>query len=271
MKNVHRPRRLQHGLSLIETMVGITVGLLTVLAAVGTLMVTRQGGTTVSESYRLSSAGNATMRLIAATIRQAGATELVQAAPGGNVSFGFFTDRAAGAAGDQLVSGTEGAGGVPDTLVVSYQHRDDDVTRDCLGNSPGAPPERIDNTFSVTTVELRCVGNRGSTGTVIGAGAQALVGDNANQNTQIAVEDFQVWYWVINAAGQQRRVTANNVPAATPLGWPAVDAVEVCLQLRGTATNYPTANFTNCAGTSVANGGRLHQVFRGVYKLRNRV
>lgn len=96
-----------------------------------------------------------------------------------------------------------------------------------------------------------------------------MVGDNANQNTQIAVEDFQVWYWVINAAGQQRRVTATNVPGNG--GWPAVDAVEVCLQLRGTATNYPTANFTNCAGTSVANGGRLHQVFRGVYKLRNRV
>lgn len=268
MKSFHRIQD-QSGLSLIETMVGITVGLLTVLAAVGTLMVTRQGGTTVSESYRLSSAGNTTMRLIAATIRQAGAIELVQVAPGGNVSFGQLTNRASGTTGDQLVSGTEGASGVPDTLVVSFQHRDPAVTRDCLGNSPGVPPERIDNTFSVTTVELRCVGNRGSDGSVIGTGAQALVGDNDNPNTQIAVEDFQVWYWVINAAGQQRRVTAANVPGAG--GWPTVDAVEVCLQLRGTATNYPTANFTNCAGNSVANGGRLHQVFRGVYKLRNRV
>jgi type IV pilus assembly protein PilW len=270
MKSLNK-RQCQRGLSLIETMVGITVGLLTVLAAVGTLMVTRQGSTTVSESYRLASAGNTAMRLIAATIRQGGAAELDQTVVGGPVSFGTLTLRASGAGGDQLVTGTEGASGAPDTLIVSYEHRDATVTRDCLGNSPGAPPERIDNTFSVTTVELRCVGNRGSNGSVIGGGAQALVGDNANQNTQIAVEDFQVWYWVINAAGQQRRVTANNVVGATPLGWPAVDAVEICLQLRGTATNYPTANFTNCAGTSVANGGRLHQVLRGVYKLRNRV
>lgn len=257
----------QRGLSLIETMVGITVGLLTVLAAVGTLMVTRQGSTTVTESYRLASAGNTTMRLIATTIRQAGATELVQPATGDYVTFGDLENRGIG--GNQLVSGTEGASGAPDTLVVRYQHRNNAVTRDCLGNSPSSLPERIDNTFSVDTVELRCVGRAGSSGATIGGGAQALVGDNANPNTQIAVEDFQVWYWVINAAGEQRRVTATDVP--TNGDWPAVDAVEVCLQLRGTSASYPAANFTNCAGNSVANGGRLHQVFTGVYKLRNRV
>lgn len=258
----------QSGLSLIETMVGISVGLLTVLAAVGTLMVTRQGSTTVSESYRLSSAGNTAMRLIAATIRQAGAAELDQTNVGEPVAFGSLTLRGAGT-GDQLVIGTEGGAGATDTLTVSYEHRDPTVTRDCLGNSPGAPPERIDNLFSVAQVELRCVGNRGSNGTVIGGGAQALVGDNTLPNAQIAVEDFQVWYWVINAAGQQRRLTATDVPANG--NWPAVDAVEICLQLRGTSANYPTANFTNCQDASVANGGRLHQVFRGVYKLRNRV
>ena len=256
----------QRGLSLIETMVGITVGLLTVLAAVGTLMVTRQGSTTVTESYRLASAGNTTMRLIAATIRQAGATELVQPATGDYVTFGDLENRGIG--GNQLVSGTEGVSGAPDTLVVRYQHRNNAVTRDCLGNSPSSLPERIDNTFSVDSVELRCVGSAGSSGATIGS-AQALVGDNANANTQIAVEDFQVWYWVINAAGEQRRVTATDVP--TNGDWPAVDAVEVCLQLRGTSASYPAANFTNCAGDSVANGGRLHQVFTGVYKLRNRV
>lgn len=266
MKSIHLLQR-QRGLSLIETLVGITVGLLTVLAAVGTLVFTRQGGITVTEGYHLSSAGNTTMRLIAATIRQAGATELVQPATGDYVSFGDLEMRGAG--GKELVSGTEGGTGVPDKLVVRYQHRGNAVTRDCLGNSPSTLPERIDNTFSVDTVELRCVGSAGSTGTTIGGGAQALVGDNDNPDTQIAVEDFQVWYWVINAAGDQKRVTATDVP--TNGDWPAVDAVEVCLQLRGTTANYPEANFTNCAGTSASNGGRLRQVFTAVYKLRNRI
>lgn len=96
MKSLQRHQG-QRGLSLIETMVGITVGLLTVLAAVGTLMVTRQGSTTVSESYRLASAGNTAMRLIAATIRQGGAAELDQTVVGGPVSFGTLTLRASGA------------------------------------------------------------------------------------------------------------------------------------------------------------------------------
>ena len=261
-------KRRQAGGSLIETMVGITIGLLVVLAAVGSLMVTRQGTTTVSDSYRLASAGNAAMRLIASSVRQAGAVELVQTNAGEPVSFGNMQMRGA-AVGDQLVFGTEGGAG-PDTLTISYEHRDPAVTRDCLGNNPGAPPERIDNLFSVNNVELRCVGNRGSNGTVIGGGAQALTGDNANQNSEVAVEDFQVWYWIPNPADrtQSQRVTAAAIAAG---GWGGVQAVEVCLQLRGINANYPAGNFTNCRDAAVANGGRMHQVFRGVYKIRNRI
>ena len=213
------------------------------------------------------------MRLIEYSIRQSGAAELEQPlGVGTNVSLGDFTMRGATATADQIVSGVEG-GANPDRLTVSYQHRSNAVTRDCLGNAPtlpaGATTERIDNTFSVNTTELRCLGQRGSDGTNI-APAQALVGDNNNTNTEIQVEDFQVWYWVQNLAGnQQRRVTQTDVAANG--GWPAVTAVEVCLQLRGIRVDYPSGNFSNCRGVSTANGGRLHQLFRGTYKLRNRV
>jgi hypothetical protein len=145
-----------------------------------------------------------------------------------------------------------------DDLVVSFQHRGDNVTRDCLGNSPGAAGVLTVNTISLVGNELRCNG-------------QALVGDgNAAQNTQTAVEDFQVWYWVINALGQQRRMTATDVPANG--GWQAVDAVEVCLQLRGVASNYPvTGTYRNCRDATPNHDGRLHQAFRGTFKLRNRM
>lgn len=262
-------RRTQNGLSLIETMVGITVGLMVVLASVGTLVVTRQSATAVSDSARLTNAGNMALRNIAFTIRQAGAAELVQTdGQGTPVMFGDLTQR--GTAGDQIVGGTEGGAG-PDTLIVRYEHRNDNITRDCLGNSPGvALPERIDNTYAVTQVELRCTGTRGSNASNI-APPQALVGDNSRATLDIAVEDFQVWYWIRNAAGQQQRVTATAAAAAVPNGWAAVDAVEICLQLRGTRTDFPAGNFNNCRGVATANGGRLHQLFRGTYKLRNLV
>ena len=273
LEKLSRPNRLKRrnrGASLIELMVGMTIGLLVALAATGSLLVTRQGSTTVSDSYRLTTAGNNAMRLIASTIRQAGAAELAQTNQGAPVSFAQMNRRAATLAGDQLVFGTEGGAGT-DTLTVSYEHRDPTVTRDCLGNSPGVPPERIDNQFSVNNVELRCLGRRGLANTDIAA-AQALVGDNNNANGEVAVEDFQVWYWVQNPADatQSQRVTAAAIAAGA---WNTVQTVEVCLQLRGINANYPnpTETFVNCRGGDTAYAGRLHQVFRGVYKLRNRM
>lgn len=257
----HSASPFQSGVSLLETMVGLTIGLLVSMAALSTLMVTRQSSSTISENYRLATAGNTTLRLIAYTIRQAGAVEIDQSG-GVNtpVMFGDSNNRAVN--GDQLVSGTEG-GVNPDGLTVSYQHRADGVTRDCLGATPAAgAPIRIDNTFSVTQVELRCAGS-------VNPGApQALIGDNGRPNEDIAVEDFQVWYWMQNAAGQQRRVTQTDVAANG--GWPNVEAVEVCLQLRGVRADYPVTTFTNCREAATASGGQLHQVFRGTYKLRNR-
>jgi hypothetical protein len=170
---------------------------------------------------------------------------------------------------NQFVSGEDGGGTNPDTLTVSYQHRvfggvDAGVTRDCLGNSPGANAVRIDNLFAVTQVELRC------TGSVNPAAPQALVGDNDRPTAEVAVEDFQVWYWVepVLVLGSQQRVTADSV--ATLGGWGQVRAVEVCLQLRGTRADYPVGGqFTNCQGAQVDLDGRLHQTFSGTYMIRN--
>lgn len=256
----------QTGVSLLELMVGVIIGLMVVLAAMGTLITSRQSSTTVAESYRVSTAGNLALRLIGASVRQAGAAELDQ--PSGQntpVMFADFTQRADAADAAQIVSGTEGGTSTPDTLVVTYQHRGANVTRDCLGAAPTSNLVRIQNTFSVSTVELRC------TGSVNTSAPQALVGDNSQQTTEVAVEDFQVWYWVTNAAGtQQRRFTATDVPANG--GWGFVVAVEVCLQLRGIRTDFPTSGtFANCQGTTTTADGRLHQLFRNTFVLRNRL
>ena len=274
-------RGSQRGLSLIEMMVGLAIGLLVVLAAMGTIVINRQAGTTVSDGYKLANAGNSAMRLIASSVRQAGAMELAQAGGvGNNVMFVLGVNRGTGAGGDILVSGTEGAVGAPDTLVASYQHRlngavDANVTRDCLGASPGNVAALITNTFSVNNVELRC------TGSVTPGAPQAMVGDNANAANDVAVMDFQVWYWmsdqVTGLGTLQRRLTAAEVTAAGGWGlanggWAGVNAVEVCLHLRGIRSDYPGGGtFNNCAGTNTNFGGRLHQVFRGTYKVRNAI
>ena len=278
-----KTQQTQRGLSLVEMMVGLTIGLLVVMAAMGTFVINLQASSTVSDSYTLANAGNSAMRLIASNIKQAGAMEMDQNNVTGNgVLFRLGVPRGRGALGDALVSGTEGAAGDPDTLTASYQHRlngavDARVTRDCLGASPGNVAELITNTFYLNGVELRC---RGS---VNPAAPQALVGDIDNPSRDVAVIDFQVWYWVTNELTRvdplplvQRRLDATEVTAtggwgAINGGWAAVTAVEVCLHLRGAKTGYPSGTFTNCAGNSTSTGERLHQVFRGTYKVRNAI
>jgi hypothetical protein len=82
-----------------------------------------------------------------------------------------------------------------------------------------------------------------------------------------------VWYWVqagTGAAATQIRRDASQVVAAG--GWANVAAVEVCLQIRGEINDNPVisgSTYTNCRGVSTARDGRLRQVLRSTFNLRN--
>lgn len=243
----------QRGASLIELMVGITIGLMVVLAAIGTIVLTRSSSVTVADSSQMIYQGNNAMRLLGLNLRQAGAIELVSvdpASPAVEQLFLFSNDFTG-----SVVQGAEG-GVTADTLVMGQERRTGNtVIRDCLGASTTAA--RIQSTFSVVGTNLRCLGS----GNVL----DQPVADN--------VEDFQVFYWMQTGAGtalSQQRMNATQVAAAG--AWNNIVAVDVCLQLRGDQTGHPVvagSTFVNCQGTNTVRDGRLHQVFRSTFKLRN--
>jgi type IV pilus assembly protein PilW len=247
----------EHGASLIELMVGITIGLLVVLAAIGTIVLTRTSGMTVADSSLMISQGNNAMRLLGSSLRQAGAIEVTpvdSASPVGEQLF-LFSNAFAG----MVVQGTEG-GAAPDTLITAQEGRaGNTVIRDCLGAITAAA--RIQNTFTVVGTNLRCLGSGNAT--------EQPIAEN--------VEDFQVFYWVqigAGAATTQQRMNATQVVAAG--GWnnpvSPIVAIDVCLQLRGDQAGHPVAagsTFINCQGTNTVRDSRLHQVFRSTFKLRN--
>ena len=152
----------QKGISLIELMVGLAIGLLVALAAVGTLVLTRTSGTTLADSSQLISQGNNVMRLISFHLRQSGAIELTPVDPllSPGDRYYMFSDLFTGnnAAG-LVVQGEEGGSTAPDTLDISYENRVDDrgtpsdvdddvhVSRDCLGAETAATLTRIQNHF----------------------------------------------------------------------------------------------------------------------------
>ena len=55
MRNLHHIRhpQRQHGLSMIELLVGLTIGLLTISVAIGTLVISRQVSGTVNDASQL--------------------------------------------------------------------------------------------------------------------------------------------------------------------------------------------------------------------------
>ncbi|WP_422847350.1 prepilin-type N-terminal cleavage/methylation domain-containing protein [Acidovorax sp. M14] len=284
-----RSKARQHGVTLVELMVGIAIGLMVVAVALGALMASRGISGTVSEATSLQQQASYAFRVIGQQIRQAGSLEL------------SLTPSIAPAASDAVAAMTAVAFDPPDptgtrppfsrassTLVadttpsftVGYQNYTETVTppapastpilssllRDCLGQNPalaasgsvGATPI-LSSKFqrNASTKELECVG--------AGGVSQPIIGN---------LTDFQVRYvqQAPNTTNLQYLAASGviaNAASATAT-WTNVYAVEVCLELTGTEPA-PTAGatYTNCSGTSTSYGDRLKMVFRNIYQIRS--
>lgn len=268
----------QRGLSLIELLIGLTIGLLVVVAALGSLSFTQVTSTTVGDSARLQQKANTAFRVMGLQLRQTGGIELTQNASTGLVVY----DRSNGVTGfngwnganpDIAITGLDGGAG-PDTLRLSYQ--DNGTSRDCLGNlATTTPLIRVDNAFYVNAGRLMC---QGADGTI-----QALID---------GVEDFQVTYGqktvvtpaapaklmpaasAASATGATaevsdfRQFTAATTAIFTPTPVSMVQTVTVCLQLRSDlATDIRVGSVQGCSGT-VASDGFIRRVYRNTYTLR---
>lgn len=253
----------------MELMVGITIGLLVVIAALGSLVFTQISSTVVGDSARLQQKADMVFRNIGYHISQAGAINLTTSVtPTGtstttitgkvvfSTAFTGYNPATTAAATGQIfdVHGVNGDGTAAstasDTLRVSYE--DNGVTRDCLGNTPSNG--RVDNQFSVVNGNLMC----------LGANATATV-----QPIAEGVEDFQVTYGVqtvLGGASQYRFFRADQI-----LDWTNIQAVTICLQLAGDNQGNPQPGLivTGCSGQIVPNDGLLRRVFRRTYSLRN--
>ncbi|MET1115508.1 MAG: prepilin-type N-terminal cleavage/methylation domain-containing protein, partial [Comamonas sp.] len=69
-------RRLQQGLTLIELLVGLTIGLMTITVAIGTLMISRQVSGATGEASQLQQQAAQAFRTIGQQARQAGSLRL---------------------------------------------------------------------------------------------------------------------------------------------------------------------------------------------------
>lgn len=280
-------RIAQRGVTLIELLVGITIGLLTIAVAMGALMVSRGVSGTVSDSTEIQQQASYAFRVIGLQLRQAGSVKLklsaakiieddIPSLPGEAVA--FETDYTDGTntfiVATDTLSGLDSPGASQYKLTTGYRNYSEpvytsataqSVQRNCLGGQGN--PALIQSRFVLNTAtnELRCDGN---------GQVQPIVRNVAN---------FQVRYLMQSAAGtgnpNLRYVDAATVGAPGTPGWAQVFAVEVCLVLYGNeAIDLPAGStYTDCDGATAVNyttlaqprNRRMHMVFRNIYQLRS--
>jgi type IV pilus assembly protein PilW len=269
-RTVTKHASVQLGLSLVELLVGITIGLFVVIAALGSLAFTQVASTSVGDSARLQQKADSVFRTMGFQVRQAGGVEVIWGASGVVQYDTSFTGY--GGSGD-YIQGDEGASGAPDKLRLSYQ--DNGVVRDCLGNNGSGG--RLDIEFWVDAGRLKCKGTTGA-GEVIADG----------------VEDFQVTYGsrIVRAAPvPQAAVLVASGAAGPPIPRvaevadyqqfkadvapfkvaPYVQSVTVCLRLRGDLASDSSriASVAGCDGVAVAADGYIRRVFRNTFSVRS--
>ena len=237
------------GASLMELLVGLTVGLMVIAGALATLDTARSTSASISDLSQLQQQGSYALRVIGTQIRQAGSVEPVQGAHNNLFSFNDAAGAATVSSEVSALSGTEGGSAKTDTVSVSHQQSSiASQGRDCLGELIGGL--RAEGTFFVHNAELRCKTARKN---------QALISN---------VADFQVWHRVRTAPDATQRMTADQVKAAAL--WRSIKSIEICLHLTGNQGGHPgSENVTGCLGESIPRNGRLHLVFHNVFDLRS--
>jgi type IV pilus assembly protein PilW len=251
--------KAQRGFSLIELMVGLTIGLLVVLAAIGSLVFTQVTSSVVDDSARLQQKADAVFRNMGFHVAQAGAFNLATAPSAASsapelakvvfsANYTGFNTSPVGVIYN--FHGLEGASNTPDTLRVSYEA--DSVSRDCLGYQPSGT--NVDNEFTISGTDLMCKG-------ATGASAQSIAD---------GVEDMQVLYGVqvgLPGAEQYQFYKASDI-----VDWTNIQAVQVCLQIVGDSKGNPQPSsfvLKGCRGQTLANDGYLRRIFWRTLSSRN--
>lgn len=294
--HTHRHVFHQQGVTLLELMVGLAIGLLVVAVAMGALLLSRSISGSVSDASGIQQQGAQTLRVIGQQLRQAGSLYL-NPDPKNNaatdpLSAVVFETNATAPDGKgnsfnqtDAINQTDPTTGKASSLTTSFRRYKDKVfltdnndgydvlARNCVGapaykkkDGTVNTDERVESIFAfdATKGSIQCGGN--------GAAPQPIT-----QN----VAQFQVSYLVqTTASGTVQYFKDNDMPAdSKDSSWQRVQGVQICLVLYGSESiDMPAgSNYTDCDGkavdittlTDAKRKNRMHLLFRNTFQLRS--
>ncbi len=262
----HACAKRQQGATLIELMVGITIGLLTVVVGLGALMMSRGVSGTVSEASQMQQQASYAFRVIGQQLRQAGGLAIdPNTGAKDNVKWPELT------ATTTAVTGKDTPGSGEYKLSMTYQTSSEPVytsaaasatidrylLRNCLGED-GAK-------LVLSNFKLDADQNLVCSGTGV---AQPIIS---------GVKDFQVTYLqqVLDTATKQPQFRyAKAADLTTTADWSSVYAVEICLELEGSESiDTAGSTYRDCSwkpgDPEKSRGNRMRAIYRNTFFIRN--
>lgn len=257
----------QKGLTLIELMVALALGLLVVGVATTAMLGTRNVTSSVSDISGIQQQAAYVMRVFGTQLRQAGSLYLDLGLDAATGTGDIEANTAFQLRGSTASSISENSG----TVTIRFTGYEEPtfinqgpISRNCLG-VPGTitagETVTIESIFTLNGNNLRCQGN--------GANVQPIAQNVAN---------FQVRYLLQSNDAANPTMLYTNAAGVGNNNWSRVQGVEVCLVLFGNdAIDLPAGTtYTDCDGTAVnmttlagARRNRMHYVFRNVFQLRS--
>lgn len=239
----------QSGVSLIELMISVAIGLLLIAVIGNVYLAGRQSFRDQDESARLQETGRFVLNTVSRVVLEAGRADVTP----DNDLITFNAIPGAGLALD----GVNGAGTAADSVTVRFASASAGEF-DCLGAGTGgtaAAPVVVTQTLALVGTDLRCTSSIGN--------ATAPLASN--------VEDFQVTFGVDSDAVPNGSVDQYLAP--TTANAPTTLAVRVCVLVTTADNMAPAAQqYVDCNGAVViAPDMRIRRAFTKVIGLRNRL
>lgn len=251
----------QKGMTLIEVMVSVTLGLMFLTAAMGFLITSQQSSQSQDTGNRMQENARFAMELIRESVRMAGFTQ-GPANPGYiyRDACGTVNGLAATNCSDDVATTATSQG---DRLALAMTSPD---SQDCLGNDTGSTDTVFANVFWVETSgnisSLYCRGYDMATDTWIGA-AQPLID---------GIDQMQVQYGILDVPTNtvDRYLNATQVQALGANTWDNVRSVKVGLLVSSGVDTNEAINDGGTVGAALASTYTNFTILDGSYTRADR-
>lgn len=264
-----RIQNSERGATLIELLVGLTIGLLTVSVGLGTIMISRGVTTTVSDTTNLQQQASYAFRVIGQQLRQAGGRPLNTAADPRDAAT-FVQPGAISLSGLPPIAGLDTPTASQFAISLRYVNASESIypappsstpiegylTSDCIGSNPGiASAPIILSELRKNGTDLECSNSIGNVQPII------------SNLVDLQIRYLQQRLNVVDDQPQFRYASAANLGATD---WPEVYGIEVCLELEGDQLiDTAGASYTKCDGTTATRGNKLRMIFKNIFHIRN--